>query len=101
YEKRRDVVVEELSKIQGLRFIKPTGAFYAFVDVSHILGKIGKSSEEFVLDLIENYGVAFLHGTAMGDYGEGYIRISFANSVDNIRRGIRRLKQAVEEIMGE
>ncbi|MEM2470538.1 MAG: pyridoxal phosphate-dependent aminotransferase [Nitrososphaerota archaeon] len=101
YEKRRDVVVEELSKIQGLRFIKPTGAFYAFVDVSHILGKIGKNSEEFVLDLIENYGVAFLHGTAMGDYGEGYIRISFANSVDNIRRGIRRLKQAVEEIMGE
>lgn len=101
YERRRDVVVEELSRIKGLRFIKPTGAFYAFVDVSRILEKIGKNSEEFVLDLIEKYGVAFLHGTAMGDYGEGYIRISFANSVDNIRKGIRRLKQAVEEVMGE
>lgn len=100
YEKRRNVVVEELSKIDGLRFTKPTGAFYAFVDISRVLAKTGKNSEEFVLDLIEKYGVAFLHGTAMGDYGEGYIRISFANSVDNIRKGIRRLNQAVGEIMG-
>jgi aspartate aminotransferase len=99
YEKRRNVVVEELSKIDGLRFVKPTGAFYAFVDISRILSRVGRSSEEFVLDLIEKYGVAFLHGTAMGSYGEGYIRISFANSIDNIRKGIGRLKQAVEEIM--
>jgi aspartate aminotransferase len=99
YEKRRNVVVEELSKIDGLRFVKPTGAFYAFVDISRILSRVGRSSEEFVLDLIEKYGVAFLHGTAMGSYGEGYIRISFANSIDNIRKGIGRLKQAVEEVM--
>jgi aspartate/methionine/tyrosine aminotransferase len=99
YEKRRNVVVEELSRIDGLRFVKPTGAFYAFVDISRILSRVGRSSEEFVLDLIEKYGVAFLHGTAMGSYGEGYIRISFANSIDNIRKGIGRLKQAVEEIM--
>jgi len=99
YEKRRDVVVEELSKIDGIRFVKPTGAFYAFVDISRILSRVGKNSEEFVLDLIEKYGVAFLHGTAMGSYGEGYIRISFANSIDNIRKGIGRLRRAVEEIM--
>jgi aspartate/methionine/tyrosine aminotransferase len=99
YEKRRDVIVEELSKIDGLRFVKPTGAFYAFVDVSRILSRVGKNSEEFVIDLIEKYGVAFLHGRAMGSYGEGHIRISFANSIDNIRKGIGRLKQAVEEVM--
>lgn len=101
YERRRNVLVEELSKIDGIGFVKPTGAFYAFVDISSILRKVGKTSEEFVLDLIEKHGVAFLHGTAMGTYGEGYIRISFANSVDNIREGIRRLRQAVEEIIGE
>ncbi|MEN2974520.1 MAG: pyridoxal phosphate-dependent aminotransferase [Candidatus Caldarchaeales archaeon] len=95
YEKRRNVVVEELSKIDGIRFTKPSGAFYAFIDVSHILNHKKMNSEEFVLDLIENYGVAFLHGTAMGTYGEGYIRMCFANSVENIRKGIRRLGQAV------
>ncbi len=101
YEKRRNVVIEELSKIDGIRFVKPAGAFYAFVDISNILRKVNMTSEEFVLDLIERYGVAFLHGTAMGEYGEGYIRISFANSIDNIRKGIRRLGQAVREIMAE
>lgn len=100
YERRRDVVVEELSKIEGIRFARPTGAFYAFVDVSKPLERLGKKSEEFVMSLIERYGVAVLHGTAMGSYGEGFIRISFANSVENIREGIRRLGEAVKEALG-
>lgn len=99
YERRRDAVVEELSKIDGIGFVRPTGAFYAFVDMGRVLEKLGKTSEEFVMDLIERYGVAVLHGSAMGSYGEGFIRISFANSVENIREGIRRFGKAVRDAL--
>lgn len=99
YERRRDLAVEELSKIDGIRFIKPSGAFYAFIDVSSILERCGKNSEQFVLDLIEKYGVAFLHGTAMGDFGEGHIRMCFANSAENIVKGLRRFREAVSDVL--
>jgi len=99
YEKRRDVVVEELSKIDGIRFARPTGAFYAMVDVNKALKKLGLNSEEFVVRLIERYGVALLHGTALGSHGEGYVRISFAASEEDIRDGIRRLGKAVEDAL--
>ncbi|MEM1770133.1 MAG: pyridoxal phosphate-dependent aminotransferase [Nitrososphaerota archaeon] len=98
YEKRRNVLIEELSKIDHIRFIKPSGAFYAFVDVSRVLKKVGMNSENFVMHLIENYGVAPLHGSAMGEYGEGYIRICFANSMENIRKGVKKIGQAIERI---
>jgi len=97
YELRRDVVIEELSKIEGVRFQKPSGAFYAMIDVSKILKKLGMRAEDFVKMLIEKYGVAFLHGTALGSYGEGFIRISFATSEKNIREGLRRLGKAIED----
>ena len=99
YERRRDIVVEELSKIEGIRFVRPTGAFYALVDVKNVLEKLGLKSEEFVIKLIEEYGVALLHGTALGSNGEGYVRISFAASEENIRQGIRRLGKAVEDAL--
>jgi len=98
YWRRRDIVVEELSKLEKIRFVKPEGAFYVMVDVSEILNKLKTSSEEFVKMLIERYGVAFLHGTALGSYGEGFIRISFATSEENIREGIRLLGKAIEEL---
>lgn len=99
YERRRDVVVEELSKIDGIRFARPAGAFYAMVDVSEVLGRLGLTSEEFVVRLIEEYGVALLHGTALGSYGEGYVRISFATSEESLREGIRRFGKAVEDVL--
>ena len=98
YWRRRDVVVEELSKLESIRFVKPEGAFYALVDVSKVLNRLKVTSEEFVKMLIEKYGVAFLHGTALGSYGEGFIRISFATSEENIREGIRILGKAIEEL---
>ncbi len=99
YERRRDIVVEELSKIEGINFVRPTGAFYALVDVSKVLERLGLRSAEFVIRLIEEYGVALLHGTALGSNGEGYIRISFAASEESIRQGIRRLGKAVEDAL--
>ena len=98
YWRRRDIVVEELSKLENIKFVRPKGAFYALVDVSKILNKLKVNSEEFVKMLIEKYGVAFLHGTALGSYGEGFIRISFATSEENIREGIRILGKAIEEL---
>ena len=98
YWRRRDVVVEELSKLENIKFVRPKGAFYALVDVSKLLNKLKVNSEEFVKMLIEKYGVAFLHGTALGSYGEGFIRISFATSEENIREGIRILGKAIEEL---
>ncbi len=99
YERRRDLAVEELSKIEGIRFVKPKGAFYAMIDVSKLLGKLEMNSEEFVKMLIERYGVAFLHGTALGFYGEGYIRLSFSVTEDVIRDGLEKFKKAVEDIL--
>jgi len=98
YWRRRDAVVEELSKLEDIRFVKPEGAFYALVDVSKILNRLEVNSEEFVKMLIERYGAAFLHGTALGSYGEGFIRISFAASEEDIREGIRLLGKAIEEL---
>ena len=98
YWRRRDIVVEELSKLENIKFVRPKGAFYALVDVSKILNKLKVNSEEFVKMLIEKYGVAFLHGTALGSCGEGFIRISFATSEENIREGIRILGKAIEEL---
>lgn len=98
YWRRREIVVEELLKLEKIKFVKPEGAFYVMVDVSEILNKLKTSSEEFVKILIERYGVAFLHGTALGSYGEGFIRISFATSEENIREGIRLLGKAIEEL---
>jgi len=98
YEKRRNIAVEKLSEIDGIRFAKPKGAFYIMVDVSAALRKLKMNSEEFVKLLIEKYGVAFLHGTALGSYGEGYIRVSFSAAEEAIIEGISRLRKALEDI---
>jgi aspartate/methionine/tyrosine aminotransferase len=57
------------------------------------------NSEQLVTRLIENYGVAVLHGSSMGAYGEGFIRISFANSIENLVEGISRLGRAFSDML--
>jgi len=92
YEKRRNVIVEELNKIPKVSCVKPQGAFYAFPNVKRI-GESRKVAEE----LLEKKGVALLWGSAFGSRGEGYIRISFATSIERIREGLRRFREYVEE----
>ncbi|RLG11365.1 MAG: pyridoxal phosphate-dependent aminotransferase [Thaumarchaeota archaeon] len=99
YERRRNLAVEELSQIEGIRFVKPKGAFYIMIDVSELLGRLEVNSEKLVKMLIERYGVAFLHGTALGFYGERYIRLSFSVAEDVIRDGLRRFRKAVGDIL--
>ncbi|MEM1711748.1 MAG: aminotransferase class I/II-fold pyridoxal phosphate-dependent enzyme, partial [Nitrososphaerota archaeon] len=90
---------EMLSEVEGIRFVKAKGAFYMMIDVSKLISKLRMSAEEFVMMLIEKYGVAFLHGTALGSYGEGYIRMSFSASEDHITDGLKKLKQAASDIL--
>jgi len=91
YRKRRDIIVEELNKIPSITCIMPGGAFYVFPS---IVGT-GLSSEKFAEFALEEAGVALLPGTNFGQYGEGFVRLCYANSQSNIRKGMARLKEAV------
>ena len=88
---RRDIVVDGLNSIDGINCKTPLGAFYAFPNISGT----GLSSSDFADIALDNYGVALLSGTAFGNYGDNYIRISFANSDDNLREAIDRLNRMI------
>jgi aspartate/methionine/tyrosine aminotransferase len=89
FDARRKVVVEELNKLPGISCVEPGGAFYAFPNIS----RTGMKAKEFERRLLEDAGVATVAGTSFGSYGEGYLRLSYANSTENIREAIRRMDQ--------
>ena len=91
---RRDAIVEGLSAIPGITCQKPAGAFYAFPNVK----SFGKTSAEMATYLLDEAGVAVLPGTAFGQYGEGYLRLSYANSLENIERALVRIGDALERL---
>jgi aspartate/methionine/tyrosine aminotransferase len=90
FGERRELVYEGLNKIPGLRCNRPAGAFYAFPNITDT----GMQSRAYADYLLTEADVAVLPGTSFGAYGEGYIRISFANSADNLREAMRRIEQA-------
>ncbi len=87
FDARRRIVVEELNAIPDLSCIEPGGAFYAFPNIS----KTGIAAKEMETGLLEEAGVATIAGTSFGRHGEGYLRLSYANSIDNIRTAIERM----------
>jgi aspartate/methionine/tyrosine aminotransferase len=87
YRQRRDAAVAGLNAIPGVSCRTPQGAFYAFPNVT----SFGKSSAELADLMLDRAGVALLPGTAFGPHGEGYLRICFTNSLDNVRRAIERI----------
>jgi len=87
FMERRDVLVEALGAIDGIRCCLPKGAFYAFPDIS----SFGIPSEEFASRLLDEAGVAAAHGTAFGAFGEGYLRLSYATSIENIKIAVERI----------
>lgn len=91
FKRRRDLVVKGLNRIPGIRCSMPKGAFYAFPNVEGT----GMSSKEFADDLLVEEGVASLSGESFGIYGNGYIRISFANSEENLEKALRRIEKFV------
>ena len=89
FRRRRDVFVPALNGVPGLRCAMPEGAFYAF---SNIEGT-GWKSKPLADALLEQAGVACLSGTAFGAYGEGYVRFSYANSMENLMEAVGRIER--------
>jgi aspartate aminotransferase len=88
---RRDVIVEGLNRIEGITCTEPGGAFYAFPNVS----AFGLPSKDVATFLLQEAGVAALAGTAFGPQGEGYVRFSYANSVEAIREALDAISAAL------
>jgi aspartate/methionine/tyrosine aminotransferase len=91
FRRRRDVIVEGLNSIKGFKCLVPDGAFYAFPDIRGT----GMSSKELADKLLYEAGVAALAGTSFGKFGEGLLRFSYANSVENINEAIKRIKKVI------
>ena len=89
FKRRRDVFVAGLNKIKGFSCRMPKGAFYVFPNIT----KTGWKSKPLADALLEQAGVAALSGTAFGDFGEGYLRFSVANSLENLQQALDRLDQ--------
>lgn len=94
YTRRRDYAVKAINEIDGLSTVSPKGSFYIFINHK----ELGMSSEEFVNYLLENEKIAFIPGSVFGPSGEGYIRMVFSNSYENVVEGCNRLKRAVANI---
>jgi aspartate/methionine/tyrosine aminotransferase len=94
YQRRRDVIVAGLNGLPGVTCQEPQGAFYVFPNIK----ALGKSSDEVANWMLEEAGVALLPGSAFGKYGEGYLRLSYANSVENIERALERMGEIIESL---
>jgi aspartate/methionine/tyrosine aminotransferase len=93
FEKRRGVMVAGLNKIKGFSCRVPHGAFYVFPNIT----KTGWPSKKLADALLDDAGVAALSGTAFGDFGEGYLRFSIANSIENIEKALDRVSAWAEK----
>ncbi len=91
YQQRRDVLISGLNSIPGVSCRKPRGAFYAFPNIK----SFDLSSDKMANLILEEANVALLPGTSFGDYGEGYLRIVYANSLENIREALERIGNAL------
>jgi aspartate/methionine/tyrosine aminotransferase len=87
FDRRRKLVTELLNTLPGISCITPKGAFYAFPNVS----KTGWAAKKLAGTLLEDTGVALIGGPDFGIHGEGFVRVSYANSEENIRRAIERI----------
>lgn len=92
FRKRREAIVSGLNRINELTCKMPHGAFYAFPNIT----RTGMTSKEFADRMLNVAGVAMLSGTSFGKYGEGHVRMSFANSIENINKALERIAKALE-----
>ena len=93
YIQRRDYIIEKMTEL-GYQIIKPDGAFYIFAKIP---AGYNQDSFAFLQDFAEKKAVAFIPGAAFGQYGEGYIRLSYAASMETIREALKRLKDYMED----
>ena len=91
YTRRRDILIDGINAIPGFSCKKSAGSFYAFVNIK----AFGKSSQEFAEELLKGARVVVVPGSAFGSMGEGYIRLVFANSDENLEEAVRRIREYV------
>ncbi|MDE3088127.1 MAG: pyridoxal phosphate-dependent aminotransferase [Chloroflexota bacterium] len=94
FRERRDTIVDGLNAVPGFKALRPRGAFYAFPNTSGT----GWDSRKLADYMLNEAGVACLSGTAFGSPGEGYLRFSYANSLENIKKALLRIREAAEKI---
>ena len=92
FKEKRDRIVEGLNSISHFSCQAPKGAFYAFPNII----ETGMTAQECADHLLYNAGVATLPGTAFGPYGEGYLRFSYATTLENIDAAVERIKESFE-----
>jgi aspartate aminotransferase len=92
FRKRREAIISGLNSIPKITCVKPQGAFYAFPNIT----KTGMTSQEFADFALNEMGIALLPGTGFGPGGEGYVRLSYATSVEKINKAIERMRQKLE-----
>ena len=91
FRRRRDFIVDAFNAIPGFRCARPGGAFYAFPNVS--AGGLG--SAELAERILQEAGVACLGGNAFGEYGEGYLRFSYATALERIETAVERIRAMI------
>lgn len=94
FQCRRDAIVDGLNTIEGIHCLKPAGAFYVFPNVQQLPLSCNALADYFLNEV----GVSVLAGTAFGKFGDGYLRISYANSLENLRIAIERMQAAVTKL---
>lgn len=94
FDRRRKMVCERLSAMRGIELVVPEGAFYV---LPHI-GGLGKTPEELARYLLDEARVAVVPGTVLGEHGDGFIRISYANSYENLERAMENMKRALMKL---
>ena len=92
FKRRRDLFVDGLNQLPGVKCARPRGAFYVFPNITGTR----RSSAEVAERLLNDAGVAALSGAAFGAHGEGYLRFSYANSEANLRRALERMRPVFE-----
>lgn len=93
YTRRRDILIDGINAIPGFSCKKSAGSFYAFANIK----AFGKTSQEFAEELLEHAGVVVVPGSAFGAMGEGYLRLVFANSDENLKEAVRRIGAYIAE----
>jgi aspartate aminotransferase len=95
FAQRRRLIADGLRRIPGINCPEPEGAFYVFPSIK----ETGLSSSQLEEQALSQAGVALLSGSAFGEYGEGYVRLSYANSQENIQKALERLDKFVRSLM--
>ena len=96
YDKRRRFLINRLRELGFTIPVEPTGAFYIFVDASHL----SKDSYKLAFDILEKAHIGVTPGIDFGRHGEGYLRFSYANSLDNLQEGMNRLEGYLKNFKG-